>query len=221
MVFEFDVEAANKWAVGKTAQEIVNYAVERSQGGAMVSTNFRPQEGVMLHLCTNAQKDMPVLWVDSGFNKKETYIFAEKCIDKFNLNVKPYLPKVSAAHRNATKGGVPTLNQEEAHGIFTEEVKLEPFKRGLAEMNPTVWFTGLRKEQTAFRSQMEVFTRESDNMVKVCPVLDWKESDMINYVKEHDLPDETEYFDPTKVDAKRECGLHTMGPLAKKQKTSK
>ena len=28
------------------------------------------------------------------------------------------------------------------------------------------------------------------------------------YLKEHNLPNEWDYFDPAKADEKRECGLH-------------
>jgi phosphoadenosine phosphosulfate reductase len=30
------------------------------------------------------------------------------------------------------------------------------------------------------------------------------------YLKQHDLPNEWDYFDPAKADEKRECGIHTQ-----------
>ena len=33
---------------------------------------------------------------------------------------------------------------------------------------------------------------------------------MKNYLEKNNLPDEIRYFDPTKVEAGRECGLHTL-----------
>jgi phosphoadenosine phosphosulfate reductase len=33
---------------------------------------------------------------------------------------------------------------------------------------------------------------------------------MKNYLEKNNLPDEIRYFDPTKVKAGRECGLHTL-----------
>ena len=47
-----------------------------------------------------------------------------------------------------------------------------------------------------------------DSLIKVCPILDWTEEDMQAYISEFTLPDETIYFDPTKVHGNRECGLH-------------
>jgi phosphoadenosine phosphosulfate reductase len=34
--------------------------------------------------------------------------------------------------------------------------------------------------------------------------------DMQAYLAKHGLPDEVRYFDPTKAQAGRECGLHTL-----------
>jgi phosphoadenosine phosphosulfate reductase len=31
---------------------------------------------------------------------------------------------------------------------------------------------------------------------------------MENYLRQHHLPNEWDYFDPAKADEKRECGLH-------------
>ncbi|TVR40928.1 MAG: phosphoadenylylsulfate reductase [Planctomycetota bacterium] len=193
---------------GAEPQAIIRYAIERAQGGAMVSTNFRPLEAVMLHMVTQVQADIPVLWVDHGYNTAETYRFAERLIEQLGLQIHLYLPRRSAAHREAVSGGIPALDDAEAHDAFTQEVKLEPFRRGLAELAPSVWFTALRREQTAFRAGMEVFGLEASGLVKVSPLLDWDEARMRAYLDEHGLPDEATYFDPTKVEGSRECGLH-------------
>ena len=34
------------------------------------------------------------------------------------------------------------------------------------------------------------------------------DADMETYLKQHNLPNEWDYFDPAKADEKRECGLH-------------
>jgi phosphoadenosine phosphosulfate reductase len=54
-------------------------------------------------------------------------------------------------------------------------------------------------------------TRSEDrnfNTLKVSPVFHWSDADMEAYLREHDLPNEWDYFDPAKADEKRECGLH-------------
>ena len=58
--------------------EITRWAVSQADGRAIVSTNFRPYEAVILHLVTQVQPDIPVLWVDHGYNRAATYRHAEE-----------------------------------------------------------------------------------------------------------------------------------------------
>jgi phosphoadenosine phosphosulfate reductase len=52
---------------------------------------------------------------------------------------------------------------------------------------------------------------EDNSIAKVCPFLEWDEAKMEEYVVTNNLPNETRYFDPTKVLGNRECGLHPSG----------
>src|ERR1700722_2917474 len=117
----------------KTPLEIIRWALERAEGRAVVSTNFRPYEAVVLHLCVQAQRDIPVLWVDHGYNRPATYRHAEELKQLLGLNLKSYLPRISAAHRNAIYGGIPAIEDEAALKEFSAQMKLEPFKRGMKE----------------------------------------------------------------------------------------
>ncbi|HBK37329.1 MAG TPA: phosphoadenylylsulfate reductase, partial [Halomonas sp.] len=57
-------------------------------------------------------------------------------------------------------------------------------------------------------AKMQVVSRNSDGLLKVAPLLQWTAKDMYYYLEAHDLPNNFDYFDPTKVEEKRECGLH-------------
>jgi len=46
-------------------------------------------------------------------------------------------------------------------------------------------------------------------LLKVAPLLNWNQAQLKAYLQEYNLPDEQDYFDPTKVHDARECGLQT------------
>src|SRR5690606_28391862 len=127
---------------------------------------------------------------------------------KLNLNVHLYIPARTAAHRDTLLGGIPGLEDQAAHDLFTEEVKLEPFRRGMDELDPAVWLTALRRVQNPNRETMPVVAKTPDGVIKLSPVLSWTDEQMQAYIDEHDLPNEFNYYDPTKVLESRECGLH-------------
>jgi len=195
----------------KPALEIVRWGIAQANGHAIVSTNFRPFEAVILHLCTQVQPDIPVLWVDHGYNRPATYRYAEKLRDTLRLNLRIYLPRLTAAHRDAIYGPVPSIDDEAELKEFSEMMKLEPFQRGMKDLAPTIWFTALRKVQNPYRAKLDIFSLdEMYDVIKVNPVFYWTDADMETYLKQHNLPNEWDYFDPAKADDKRECGIHVQ-----------
>ncbi len=205
-------EETLKWNAvlrGQSPFEIVRWANTRAHGRAVVSTNFRPYEAVLLHLCTQIQPDMPVLWVDHGYNRPATYRHAEQLKRLLGLNLKAYLPRITVAHRDALHGPVPTADDEEGLKQFSAVMKLEPFQRGMKELAPAVWFTALRKVQNPNRAGLDILSPDTTfGTLKVSPVFYWSDAEMEDYLNQHRLPNEWDYFDPAKADEKRECGLH-------------
>jgi phosphoadenosine phosphosulfate reductase len=193
----------------KSAGEIIQWAIAHADGRAVVSTNFRPYEAVILHLCVQAQPDIPVLWVDHGYNRAATYRHAEDLRSRLNLNLKAYVPRMTPAHREVIYGPVPTADDEAGLQRFSALMKLEPFQRGMKELAPRVWITALRKVQNPHRAGLDIVSLDANlGTLKVSPVFYWSDAQMEAYLAEHQLPSEWDYFDPAKADEKRECGLH-------------
>jgi phosphoadenosine phosphosulfate reductase len=194
---------------GQSPQEITRWAVAQGGGRTIVSTNFRPYEAVVLHLAVQAQPRLPVLWVDHGYNQPATYRHAEELRALLDLDLRAYLPRVTAAHRDAVYGPVPSLDDEPGLKQFSALMKLEPFQRGIGELAPKVWLTGLREVQNLNRAELDVVSLDANfGTLKVNPVFRWNDEEMEAYLAEHHLPNEWDYFDPAKADEKRECGLH-------------
>jgi phosphoadenosine phosphosulfate reductase len=202
-----NLEELNQAYANQNPQAIIAHALSLP-GKAVVTTHFGPMEAVILHMASQVKPDVQVIWADSGYNTKATYRCAEKIIQLLNLNVDVFTPKITAARQEAALGGIP-LYTEPSHKDFTENFKLEPFRRALAEHKPAVWLTALRREQTEFRQSLNIFTQDDKGVLKVAPFFHWSEAQMREYLAAHDLPNEDSYYDPTKALENRECGLHT------------
>ena len=183
-----DIQQANADLAGKTPQEIVEWALSLP-GKAIVTTNFSPYEAVILHMATQVKPDLEILWADAGLALRPTYKFAQKTIEQLGLNMQIFTPSMTAEYYSAAFG-IPTIEEVEEHDKFTEIFKLEPFKRGLAELKPDVWLTAVRKEQTAVRQEMDIVDTGPNGVLKIAPLLEWKVADMDAYLEEHGLPNE-------------------------------
>ncbi|WP_034043195.1 phosphoadenosine phosphosulfate reductase family protein [Wocania ichthyoenteri] len=205
MITENQIEELNKSFEKETPAEIIQKALELSTE-AVVTTNFRPYEAAILHAVSKVESQIPVVWCDTGYNTPQTYKHAEQVISDLALNVFLYVPKHTSAHRDVVMG-IPSIDSPK-HALFTEQVKLEPFKRAMDEHKPKVWFTNLRQGQTTFRNSIGIFSLSKDGVLKVSPFYYWSDGKLDSYLDKNNLPNEFKYFDPTKALENRECGLH-------------
>jgi phosphoadenosine phosphosulfate reductase len=208
--FGWEVLEVDPSPLAAAGAEALGLPLRRAYFSAGLDLGPEPFEAVILHMAARAQSGIPVLWVDHGTNLPETYRFAEKCRTTLDLNLKPFLPTMTAAHWLALNGGqVPMPDEVERVESFSRIMKLEPFERGMRELAPTVWITALRKVQNAGRANLDIVSHDVNfGTLKVSPVFHLTDAAMESYLEQHQLPNEWDYFDPAKADEKRECGLH-------------
>ena len=185
--------------------EIIQWMMKLSKR-PMLTTNFGPYSASLIHAVNRVNRNIDVVWCDTGHNTTQTYTYALDLIDRFSLNMHIYRPDKKSIYSDKNQG-IPFIDSPE-HKLFTEEVKLEPFRRALQELQPDVWFTNLRADQSEYRNTLDILHMGKEGILKVSPFFHYSEFDLEIYLQEFALPNEKRYYDPTKVLAKRECGLH-------------
>ena len=203
-----DFDSVNATLRNASAQEIVQWALGLGRN-TIATTSMGRNAAVMLHLVSEVDKSVPTIWVDTGYNLRDTYVVAERLIRDLQVDMHVYSPQMTSERRNAIMGGIPTVDEEERHQEFTRQVKLEPFAQALEEFKPEIWLTGIRHEETEHRQSLDIVSMDNRGMIKVAPLFYWSEDDVEAYMERHQLPTCRHYFDPTKVHDGRECGLHT------------
>jgi phosphoadenosine phosphosulfate reductase len=207
-VSELDLDKINASLREASAPDIVRWALGLGRT-TVATTSMGRNAAVMLHVVSEVEKSVPTIWVDTGYNLRDTYVVAERLIRDLEVNIHVYSPQMTSERRNAIMGGIPTVDEMERHREFTRQVKLEPFDRALDEFRPEIWLTGIRREETEHRKSLDIVSMDNRGILKVAPLFYWSEDDMEAYMVRHGLPSCRHYFDPTKVHDGRECGLHT------------
>jgi phosphoadenosine phosphosulfate reductase len=210
------------------AQGRVRCALEHLPGTHMLTSSFGAQAAVSLHLLTQARPDIPVVLLDTGYLFPETYEFIDQLVGKLELNLKIYRSQMSPAWQEARFGerwnqGLEGIEQ------YNHDNKVEPMARAMQELDVGTWFSGLRRDQAESRRNTP-FVQYTGGRFKVCPIADWNDKDVFDYLQDNDLPyhplwhkgyvsigdvhttralhevadaSETRFFG-----LKRECGLH-------------
>jgi len=203
-----DLKSVNDRLRGASAPAVVEWALAQGRP-TIATTSMGRNAALMLHLVSRVDRSVPTVWIDTGYNLRDTYVVAERLIRELDLNIHVYSPLMTSERRNAIMGGIPTVDEEERHREFTRQVKLEPFARALDDLRPEIWLTGIRREETEHRKTLDIVSMDDRGILKVAPIFYWSEAEVEDYMQRHQLPTCRHYFDPTKVHDGRECGLHT------------
>jgi len=197
----------NKQLKNKSPEEILDWSLKLSNR-RIVTTSFGTYSSILLSLITKKDKDIDVIWCDTGFNSTETYEFAQNLIHKLRLNINVYKPLLDKSVIDSTFG-LPNINDEK-YNQFKEIVKLEPFKRALIEHQPDIWFTNIRNGQTDFRNTKDILSYNKEGILKVSPFYYWSDKELDDYMNINVLQKNQNYFDVTKFFSHRECGIHFL-----------
>lgn len=171
----------------------------RNSSRPLMTTSFGEYSAVLLHMVYTI-KPVPVVWVDTGFNTEQTMQHKEKMTRLLNLDL-------HIVRNEPWDKEIPSPNSNN-FDKFKQHVKVEPFKNKMAELQPTHWFSSIRREETRYREYLN-YTEVHFNVIKVSPLLEWTEHELNSYIKTYDLPNYNDYYDPTKKDPDCECGIHT------------
>ncbi|HTQ30248.1 MAG TPA: phosphoadenylyl-sulfate reductase [Opitutaceae bacterium] len=169
-----------------TAEERVRWAIETFGDGLVLTTSFGIQSAVMLHLVTRFVPRIPVIFIDTGYLFPETYRFANELAERLQLNLKKYVPAMTAAEQEALHG---KLWEQGLDGLrrYNFVNKIEPMERAVRELGATAWLTGLRRTQASTRQALHI-VQVQNKITKVHPIVDWDDRRIYRYLTEHKLP---------------------------------
>ena len=176
----------NRWLEQRTASERIAWALDSGAENHALSSSFGAQSAVMLHLVAQHRPNIPVILVDTGYLFAETYQFIDRLVERLQINLKVYRPTLSRAWMEARHG---RLWEQGTSGIerYNRLRKVEPMQRALDELQVRTWFSGLRRSQSDSRGATPIAELRNGRW-KVHPIADWRDRDIYDYLKHHDLP---------------------------------
>jgi phosphoadenosine phosphosulfate reductase len=153
---------------------------------ACVTSSFQAEDMVLVHLIREQQPDIPVLFLDTGYHFRETYEYRDRMAEAWNLNLVNLLPKQTVAEQEAQFGILHQSAPDRCCGFR----KVEPLFGAVAEYD--VWFTGLRREQSPTRANLQPVDNfrlpSGKELRKVSPLAMWTNRDVWAHLKEHGIP---------------------------------
>jgi len=151
-------------------------------GTTAVVSSFGTESAVLLHLVAQADRSVPVIFVDTLKMFPETLAYREQLIGAFGIeNSWVVQPDVAVLAAKDDKG----LRWSYDPDGCCEIRKVEPLKRAKAGLDS--WISGRKAFQSVTRQNLPRFEVE-DGRLKLNALGDWVKADLEAYFTEHDLP---------------------------------
>lgn len=152
----------------------------------VATTSFGLQAAVMLHLIHHHAPKIPVVFIDTGYLFPETYQYIATLMEKWPVDLRTYMPKLTPARQEALHGKLWEQGKE-GHEKYALLNKIEPMNRALQELGADVWLSGLRRSQSSTRVHRP-FVEQQNKTLKSYPILDWADAQVAAYMASNQIP---------------------------------
>lgn len=181
MRFEDEMELV-KTLDGELLLRRVLEAVDRP---ACVTCSFQAEDVVVVHMALRYKPSIPVLFLDTGYHFPETLIYRDRLAKSWKLNLVNVTPSASVAEQEAAFGRM----FETEPGRCCALRKVDPLMKALEPFD--IWITGLRREQSPTRTNLQPVERHllpsGKTVWKLNPLTKWKWNEVWSYLTIHEI----------------------------------
>jgi len=184
-----DIDRYRRETRNLRAPELIDWALSTfSAGGLTFASSLGAEDQVITDMIARHAPAIPLFTLDTGRLYQESYDLLAKTRDRYGPDISVFFPDAGQVERMVSEHG-PNLfyDSVENRKLCCHVRKVEPLRRALA--GKKAWIVGLRREQAVTRQALEPIQWDDANgLVKIAPLAAWSESEVWEYIREHDVP---------------------------------
>jgi phosphoadenosine phosphosulfate reductase len=168
--------------------QIIQWALVKQEFERVaIASAFQADGTVVIHMATQIRPDIPILFLETGYQFAETLAFKEQLVDRLGLNVVDLVGDYTVERQTEEFG--PRLFERDPEKCCDLN-KVKPMFEALRGLDG--WITAFRRESSPTRATSP-FVQQYElepgrSIVKVNPVAAWTRRDVWAYLAEHDIP---------------------------------
>ncbi|KHK93259.1 phosphoadenylyl-sulfate reductase [Novosphingobium malaysiense] len=184
---EADAVRLNRLFRGADTTEMLETMLkERMAGDVAIVSSFGAESAVLLHLVSQVDPTVPVLFLETGKHFPETLAYRDQLVDRLGLkDLRNLTPDAEELAKKDESG----LRWSYDPDGCCEIRKVKPLAKALLGFDASI--TGRKAFQASTRSSLprfEIDTTDEQGRLKINPLIDWSPERIAAYIAEHDLP---------------------------------
>lgn len=182
------VEELNNILKGKSAEEVIGYCVELFKDKIALSSSLGAEDQVLTEMVVRTDPATRIFTLDTGRLFPETYDLIDRTNKKYNIHIETFFPDYKRVQQMVKEKGINLFYEsKENRKLCCHIRKVEPLQRAFDGLD--AWICGLRKDQSVTRFFSELVEWDDANgLIKINPLINWREKDVWNYIHERDVP---------------------------------
>ena len=185
-----DLEQAAARLDGAQPQQIVAWTLQRFGSARTVVVTGLQAEGVAVaDMAVQIDPEVRIATIDTGRLPAESYEYIDALRRRWDRGIEVISPDAALLTEYTTLNGVNAFYSSVQLRLDCCHIrKVEPLERLLRGVD--AWMTGLRRSQTERRGDTPVVERDlaHGDIVKVNPVAAWSEEQVIEYLRDREVP---------------------------------
>ena len=188
MITKDRIEEIRKRITHLSPLEKMAYFLDCCRGKIVLATSLGAEDQVLTDMLVKTDPGIRIFTLDTGRLFNETYDLLQLTNMKYGINIEVYFPDFASVEQMVAEDGINLFyNSVENRKKCCHIRKVEPLKRALEGVE--VWYTGIRKEQSVTRKNNDIIEWDDEyQLVKVSPLLDWTETQVWDYIRQHNVP---------------------------------
>ncbi len=173
---------------GMDAFEILSFLVGQHPGRLAFSSSLGAEDQVVTHMLCQLGAENCIFTLDTGRMFPETYDLIAKTSARYKFRMRIFFPDAEKVEEMVNSKGINLFYESiENRKLCCNIRKVEPLRRALK--GNEIWITGLRREQSSTRTEMEVAAYDpAHQIIKVNPLINWTLDQVWSYIKDHRIP---------------------------------
>jgi phosphoadenosine phosphosulfate reductase len=166
-------------------ETLIEQVLSKTAGAPCLTCSFQAEDMVVLHLLLRRVPEIPVLFLETGYHFAETYSYRDQMTAEWRLNLINVSPQQTVAQQEGDFGLLYLADPTEC----CRRRKVEPLMAALEDFD--IWFTGLRREQSPTRRNLQQLEESrlpsGKALIKVNPLAAWTWSEVQAYLQAHQI----------------------------------
>lgn len=178
-----DAVRLNNLFRGASTEDMLRTVIrEHMVGDLAVVSSFGAESAVLLHLVAAVDRNVPVIFLDTGKHFDETLTYRDTLVERLGLTNLVTVAPLSEVIANRDEAGLRWSFDPDG---CCDIRKVEPLARAMAPFDASI--TGRKAFQASTRQGLPRFELDGDRL-KVNPLATWSREDLDGYFDLHDLP---------------------------------